>query len=189
MSSNVKSSGALNAEARMALNTSRGGFTILIASQIVPFVMLVNLRYILAEAYVSPSLDQATGAVFTILFVISAITAYAGLQATNRSDSKASARMSVLTMVLGWIALIMMGYQFWEHAFQTDGRFGEGYLVTIGAFAIYFIASLIGLLSGKMRASRVGIDDSNRFSIGATFKFWIFLQLMWVVLYVVYYFI
>ncbi|OPG16324.1 cytochrome c oxidase subunit 3 [Ferroacidibacillus organovorans] len=189
MSSHVKSSRTLNAEERMALNTSRGGFTILIASQIVPFVMLVNLRYILSGSYVSSGLDQATGAVFTILFIISAITAYAGIQATNRSDSKASARMSVLTMVLGWIAVIMMSYQFWMHAFQTDGRFGEGYLVTIGAFVIYFIASLVGLLSGKMRASRVGIDDSNRFSIGATFKFWIFLQLMWVVLYVVYYFI
>ena len=167
----------------LKLRASRGGFALLVISQSVPVVVLVNLRYVMATSYVSPSVDQLSGALITLLMLASGLSAWVVLMNGQPKNQRQLNRHFVVTMTLGALAAVMALFQLWFHGVDSVGHYGETYLTITGVMAGYMIIGLIALYSGKTRNLRVGLNEDNEFSVISTFKYWIFIVLAWLVMY------
>lgn len=167
----------------LKLRASRGGFTLLVASQAVPIIVLINLRYVMAASYVSSHVDQLTGALISLVMIASGLVAWLALMNVKQRNRSQLNRYFWITMVLGAIAAVMALYQLWFHGVNSVGHYGETYLTITGVLAGYMVIGLVALYSGKSRNWRVGLNDDNEFSVGSTFKYWIFIVLAWLIMY------
>ena len=167
----------------LKLRASRGGFTLLVASQAVPIVVLINLRFVMAASYVSSHVDQLTGALISLVMIASGLSAWLALMNVKQRNRLQLNRYFWITMVLGAIAAVMALYQLWFHGVNSVGHYGETYLTITGVLAGYMVIGLVALYSGKSRNWRVGLNDDNEFSVGSTFKYWIFIVLAWLIMY------
>ena len=167
----------------LKLRASRGGFSLLVASQAVPIIVLINLRYVMAASYVSPHVDQLSGALISLVMIASGLAAWLALMNVKQRNKMQLNRFFWITMVLGAIAAVMAFFQLWFHGVNSVGHYGETYLTITGVLAGYMLIGLIALYSGMARNWRVGLNDDNEFSVGSTFKYWIFIVIAWLIMY------
>ncbi|UOF89830.1 hypothetical protein LSG31_18440 [Fodinisporobacter ferrooxydans] len=171
------------------LRALRGGFTLFIISMIIPFLVLINVRYIMADSYVSPEANQMIGLSAAIVMLISAGIARAGFVAA-RKDNQANVQLSLAyAMATGIIGLVLVFVQLVDGSVNPVSHFGEVFLIILGTVAFYLICGILTLFSAYRRVRMHGVGGLNYWGVESAAHFWMFVSLAWIVMYVVMYLI
>ncbi|QQE77494.1 hypothetical protein [Alicyclobacillus sp. SO9] len=166
-----------------------GGLSLWMLSMAVPFVMLVDLRYIMVGFFVSPDANQVLGALATIALIISGLWIGGATSAGKRGDLQAVARHEGYTMLFGWVGLVLSGWQLFNHSMNPVSHFGETYLAVVGISDFYMFVALIALISVVMRVKRLGLTINHRWAIQSTAAIWRFIVIAWIAMYILMYLI
>ncbi len=162
----------------------RSAFAIFLFSMSVPYFMIINLRYIMIGSFVPPALDQVTGAIQTILLVISLFTAVASVRRMQKVDGVGYKRMIDATLLIGGIGTLMQVYELWYHPMNPMSHYGESFLATIGLAIVMGIIGLFVLVAGRERVKRVGVTDEKQLGYELASWFWVFTVITWLALYI-----
>ena len=176
-------------ETRIEHKKIHGAFYLFLFSMSVPYVLMINLRYIMIGGFVPPLLDQTTGAVETVLAIASAVTAwmaYSRSRAGNAAGYRAAAQ---LTLSLGLIATLMLLYELWVHPLNPMSHYGETFLATVGLCVVMQLMGLLALWASASRVKRMGMTDSLRHGYELVSIFWMFNVVTWIVVYIELYYL
>ena len=166
------------------------GLMLFMVSQGIPYFVLINVRFMVAGAYVPPYLDVWLGALLpTILLWAGAAFAWRGALALRQDGGARCARDLTWTEVVGVAGLIALMAPFWRHAFDPIGRFGTVYLSSLGVASFYTLVALTVVLGAIFRARRGLVTRQAPWGARSAAAVWTFNAASWLVLYIVFYFI
>jgi len=166
----------------------RGSLTLAIAGMAIPILVLVDLRFLLAYAYVSPDASRVLGSIATVCMILSAITAAVATRATTQQQLARAKAQLVLTMLLGLVAWVLIGVQVVNHSINPLTHFGETFVTTLGTLDVYILFGGVALSAAWTRIRRLQ-SAVPQWGIFATVRVWQFIVLAWVVTYIVLYWI
>ncbi|SMC03141.1 cytochrome c oxidase subunit 3 [Sulfobacillus thermosulfidooxidans DSM 9293] len=185
MASHNMTRGAWTIEENPALRRRmyRFGMSVFIFSQLIPLIVLIDMRYLSAGTYVSPKASPWIGLIAALFMLISLVIAWkVKIGAAHSKD---------LTPLLKWVtflgtgALLITFYQ-WALRFDpTTSRFGEIYYTMTGFAVFYVVVGLIGLLSALSRARFVDPQEDGYWHIEAVSYLWSGIAVIWIITYVV----
>jgi cytochrome c oxidase subunit 3 len=159
----------------------RFGFLFLVASQVVPYVVLYEAKYVYAGGYVSPRASQILGIVTVALMIISLAFAW-GVKGIVHGSGDQEAIRSRLKMagLSGILAIITTFYQWSGRYTAPQSRFGEMFFIITGADIVYAVVGLIILWAAISRAGRISLKPEKYWIADAARYFWTFVTLTWI---------
>lgn len=168
-----------------ARRMGRFGMIMFICSQLVPVVVLVDVRYLFVGSYVSAQANQPVALFVALLMAISGAMAWTVRNsAIQGRDQVARVKWMVL---LGAGALLGVLYQ-WSVRFMSPGtRYGEVFYTMTGFAVFYLIVGLVGLLSYISRVRLVKSSSDNYWHMEAVALLWAGVSVIWIVTYAVLY--
>ncbi|AUW93326.1 MAG: cytochrome c oxidase subunit 3 [Sulfobacillus thermotolerans] len=157
-----------------------------IATQIVPFVVLFEAKYLYDGSYVSPQADQGFGVAGAVLMALSAWVAWQALRARTGPDARerVATRLKVAAG-LGLLAMLTVIYQWGLRYASPQGRFGEMYYVISGADMVYAVVGLIMVGIAILRNARQDMAPERFWTAEASVYFWVYVALAWIASWVV----
>ncbi|AUW93844.1 MAG: hypothetical protein C7B44_11495 [Sulfobacillus thermosulfidooxidans] len=163
----------------------RFGMFMFIASQLVPIIVLIDVRYLFVGSYVSSSADQPVALLVAVLMAVSGIMAWTVRGSAIRGvDQVARVKWMVL---LGAGALLGVLYQ-WSVRYLSPGtRYGEVFFTMTGFAVFYLVVGLIALLSYISRVRFVASADDGYWHMEAVSLLWAGISVIWLVVYIVLY--
>ncbi|PWI57404.1 cytochrome c oxidase subunit 3 [Sulfoacidibacillus thermotolerans] len=171
-------------ESRIEQRKMRSAFAIFLFSMSVPYFMMINVRYIMSGGFIPPALDQTTGAIQTVLLVISLLTAVAAVRRVQQGDGRGYKRMTDVTLFLGGVGTLMQGYELWYHPLNPMSHYGETFLATVGLSVVMGLVGLLVLAAGRERVKRIGVTPERQLGYELSSWYWVFTVITWVALYV-----
>ncbi|PWI57817.1 cytochrome c oxidase subunit 3 [Sulfoacidibacillus thermotolerans] len=172
------------------LRQNRFGLILFVTSQMVPYFMLINDRFVLADTYVSRRVDPLLGGFLpTLLLLLGVLPSWLAVRAIARNALLQMQRQLQLTGLLGVLALIVMVWPMFSHRYDAISPFGEIHLVSLGLGGFFTLAALFVLGSVLLRATKGVIGPQHYFSVEASAWVWTFNAIAWLVLYIAVYFI
>lgn len=166
----------------------RGGLSLMLISMAIPFLSLINVRFILAGGFVSPQASEGLGAAAVIIMVLSGLFTLPLMNAAKAGDKAKTQQYVNLTMLFGLVAFVLIGVQVVNSTVSPVEHFGEIFLTALGTVDFYLLGGLIAWLSVSMRVSRQGLE-SNYWGAESISLTWRFMVLSWLVMYAVFYLI
>ncbi len=164
------------------------GLMLFMVTQGIPYFVLINMRFMVAGAYVPPHLDVWFGALLpTILLWIGAAFAWRGALALRNDRTRQCARDLARTEVVGAVGLVALMAPFWRHSFDPIGRFGTVYLSSLGVASFYTLVALAVVLGAAFRTRRGLVTRLAPWGARSAAAVWTFNAASWLVLYIVFY--
>ncbi len=159
----------------------RFGFLFLVATQIVPYVVLYEAKYVYAGSYVSPRASQILGVVTVAIMLISLALAWSvkGIIHTT-GDQEAIRRRLKMTLLSGILAIMTTFYQWSGRYTAPESRFGEMFYIITGADILYAVVGIIILWAAISRAGRISLKPERYWIADAARYFWTFVTLAWI---------
>lgn len=162
----------------------RGALSLVLMSLSMPMLTLFNVRYILADNYVSPSANQAIGLIAALLMLISAFTAGSAGKA-YRAGKPAKLQTSLFwTFGLGLAAFVLFGVQLVNHSMDIVTHYGETFVTTLGAMDLYILIGLVAILGLRSRVVKLWGAADHSWGVRSNVIFWRFIVLVSLVMYV-----
>ncbi len=178
----TSSSETVERNPRLKRKMHRFGMVMFIASQLVPLVVLMDMRYLVAGGYVPTSAPQLTGLVIALLMALSLILGWrVRTKATHRED-----RTGLLkgVFLLGLISIVLTFYQWSLRIVATSGRFGEIYYTMTGFAVFYGVVGIIALLSAVSRTRFIDSEDDDYWHVEAVSLLWSGIAAIWLFTYI-----
>lgn len=169
------------------LQKLKGGFILILISITIPFLLLVNLRYLIVDSYVSPTANQTIGLIASILMVLSTFVISPSIKAVEKGDFANVYKRYGWTFLIALVAWILIGAQVVNHSISTVTHFGETFISTLGVIDTYILFGMVALISVRMRIKNMGTSISHVWGVRSTVMFWNYLILIWLILYAVLY--
>lgn len=157
-----------------------------IATQIVPFVVLFEAKYLYDGGYVSPEANQGFGAAAAVLMALSALIVWQAVRAGRQPNARerVASRLK-LAAGLGLLAMLAVIYQWGLRYASPQGRFGEMYYIISGADIVYAVIGLIMLGIAILRNARQDMAPERFWTAEASAYFWVYVALAWIASWVV----
>jgi len=162
----------------------RAAFAIVMMSMAMPFLTLLNVRYILAGGYVSPEANQVIGLIAALLMIISAGTIGSAVKAYKQGNAAKVQRNIFWTFGLGLVSFVLIGFQMVNHSVDIVTHYGETFVTTLGAVDVYVLIGLIVLLALRSRVIRLWGAADHSWGMQSNAMFWRFVVVVWLVMYV-----
>ncbi|SMC02230.1 Cytochrome c oxidase subunit III [Sulfobacillus thermosulfidooxidans DSM 9293] len=159
----------------------RFSMLVFIATQIVPFVVLFEAKYLYDGTYVAPQANQGFGVVVAALMAVSALVAWQAVKAGRhlQDRDRVGSRLKIAAG-LGLLALLGLVYQWGMRYVSPQSRFGEMYYVILGADLVYAVIGLIMLGISILRNVRQNMAPERFWTAEASVYFWIYVALAWI---------
>lgn len=159
----------------------RFGFLFFIATQIVPYVVLYEAKYLYAGGYVSPRANQTLGVVTAAFMLISLVIAWGTKRLIRESgDQRAIRNRLKVAAVIGILGIMTTFYQWSGRYTSPQSRFGEMFFVITGTDIVYAVVGLIMLWAAIARAGRINLRPEKYWTVEAGVYFWTFVALAWI---------
>lgn len=172
------------------LRQNRFALLLFVTSQLVPIFVLVNIRFMLVDTYVSARVDPLLGGLIpTVLLIAGAIPTWL---AVRSAMTGATGRMRGQLSLAGWIGIVGLVTQIWplfDHQFDALSPFGEVDLSSVGVGGFFTLVTLIVLFSVVSRARKGLVGPDHYWGVEATAWLYSFNAVAWLVLYVVLFFL
>lgn len=167
----------------------KGGLTLWIISMSIPFLLLIEFRYVLSGTYVDPTANQWLAISALVAMLITGLFAQMGSGA-----AKAGNRKGVLThygwaILFAFIAWILLGYQVVDGSMSIVSHYAEVFLPTQGMVDLFVTFALFGMISTRMRVKRLGDNVGNYWGVTSNTAFWWFVVIVWILLWINLYYI
>ncbi len=161
---------------------NRFGMSVFILSQLVPLVVLIDMRYLFVGTYVSPHASQAIAVIAAVFMLVSLVVAWTVKTRAAHGDNR-TPRLK-WAVLFGVVALLVTFYQWSLRLSPTTGRFGEVYYTMTGFAVFYAVVGLIGLLSALSRARYVDSASDDHWHVEAVSYLWSGIAVIWIVTYI-----
>ena len=162
---------------------NRFGMSVFILSQLVPLVVLIDVRYLFVGTYVPPQANP-TVALIAALFMLASLVVAWTVKVGAAHGKNRTPRLK-LASLLGVMALLVTFYQWSLRLSPTVGRFGEVYYTMTGFAVFYAVVGLVGLLSALSRARFVDSALDDHWHVEAVSYLWSGITVIWMVTFVV----
>ncbi|MCF8565339.1 cytochrome c oxidase subunit 3 [Alicyclobacillus tolerans] len=162
----------------------RGGLTLVLLSAMMPFLVMIDVRYLLTDGYVSPEANQAIGLISAILMLLSGIWIGGAVRAGQKGNLLSFLRHLATTFVLGAASLVLTGVQLFNHSVDIVSHYGETFVTTLGLMDVYILVGLISLLALRMRVKRLGTSMDHSWGMKGNMIAWRFIVVACLVMYV-----
>ncbi|WP_053960863.1 cytochrome c oxidase subunit 3 [Sulfobacillus thermosulfidooxidans] len=159
----------------------RFSMLVFIATQIVPFVVLFEAKYLYDGTYVAPQANQGFGVVVAALMAVSALVAWGAVTAGRHAQDRdqVGSRLKIAAG-LGLLAILGVAYQWGMRYVSPQSRFGEMYYIILGADLVYAVIGLIMLGISIIRNVRQNMAPERFWTAEASVYFWIYVALAWI---------
>ena len=168
------------------LRAYRAVFGLFLASQVVVFIVLASVRFLIAQ--------EAVAGVNQILGIVSAILALGAAYAGIRARAAASADRPVdcdrrlgTALSLGALAMAPMLVQWIVLGVAPGSHYGEVFYAMSGTWLVYLLIALFVVLAARARGRRVVYTAANHWDVEAPTMFLAWSALIGVVVYVLLY--
>lgn len=161
---------------------NRFGMSVFILSQLVPLVVLIDMRYLFVGTYVSPRASQAIALIAAVFMLASLVVAWTVKSGAAHGENR-TPRLK-LAGLLGVLALLVTFYQWSLRLSPTTGRFGEVYYTMTGFAVFYAVVGIVGLLSALSRARFVDSASDDHWHVEAVSYLWSGIAVIWIVTYI-----
>ena len=162
----------------------RAGFALVLMSLAMPFLVLFNTRYLLAEGYVSPEANQVIGALATILMLISFFTVGAANRAYLAGNAVSTRKQLSWTIFFGIVSFALIGTQVVNHSVNVVSHFGEIFVTTLGAADLYLMIGMVSLVGLRTRVQRLWGTKDHTWGMTSNVILWRFIAVAWLIMYV-----
>lgn len=167
------------------LRANRLGLALFLISESIPIIVLINVRYVLAGAYVSPDVSPYLGGIApTALLAASALIALQALRAAAGRKPPDTARLLSAAIGVGLLGLLTQVWPLFQRPVNPMTHYGEIYLTTVGTGGFFTFVTLLMLFGAALRAKRLGLSDREYWGIESSVWFWTFNAAAWLALYV-----
>ncbi|MEP7288245.1 MAG: heme-copper oxidase subunit III [Chloroflexota bacterium] len=130
-------------------------------------------------------LDATIPAVISLGLVLSGLTAARVQSAVRREDREGILRNILFTVALGLVFLVGMAYV-WQHV-KPSGSYTAIFFTMTGFHALHVLIGMLLFGYVYWKAQRGAYTKDDYWSLEATVIFWHFVDLMWVLYFVVLY--
>ncbi len=165
----------------------RGAIWLVILAESMIFVTLFSTRFLLAgmDREVEPT--NPLGLAITALLIVSLLPAWRGLSSIASGDVAAMSRSLSIAAVLGLAALVAIVYDWMTLSFSPSSPFGENYVISTGYHALHILLGGVWLAAAAVAGSRGAHTKDNHWVVEGGVRFWTFIVVMWIALYVVFF--
>lgn len=167
------------------LRIDRMGLWLFILSESMLFLGLIAARFYLRGTEVPAEASQTIALLITIILLLSSVSAYRAEAAIAVGDTKAFQRNLLITMILGLVFVVGVGFEWREafHAFPPSSPFGTVFFTMTGIHAFHVLTGLIFFFVIRSGARRGVYDKTNYWPVEAAVKYWHFVDVVWVFFY------
>ncbi|MEJ2287420.1 MAG: cytochrome c oxidase subunit 3 [Deinococcales bacterium] len=166
-----------------------GGLWLLLLSEAMIFVTVFAVRFLMAQATVSPDVNKLLGGLITLIFLLSLVPARGAVREIRQGRNDLAGRSLGITNLLGILAFAGVIVDFFTAKLDPGSRFGESYFLATGYHALHIFVGIIVLSALWSSARRGRFSVNNHWSVEGGVMFWNFVVLMWVLLYVIYFWV
>jgi heme/copper-type cytochrome/quinol oxidase subunit 3 len=177
--------------AESALDSRRGGFGILLAAQSVIPVVVISVRFLLANETVGP-VNQVLGILAALLGIAAAYAGLAARRAAARGDRAGYDQLlglAALSTVATLVVMLVQWIVFYGTGTPPGSRYGEVFYVGTGTWLMYVVIAAFLLVAARARGRRVAYGPDDYWDVEAATLFTSFVALVGVVVYVIWYLI
>lgn len=167
----------------------RGGFLAFLFSETFFFVTLFGIRFLMAGTVRPAELNLLLGAVITSVFAASAVTAWLALGAIRADDGGGLTTNAAATAVLGVAAAGLIVMSAVSSPIVSDPRFAEIFDATTWIHLAHIVIGLVFLAAIWSSGRRARFSAANHWMVEAGVRFWWFVSVTWLALYLIYYWI
>ncbi len=161
------------------------GLWLFILSEAFLFLVFISTRFALVGTYRPQQLNQALGAVITVLLLSSSITAYLGLSALRAGAVERFRRMLTVTIGLALLFLVGVGLE-WSEGFEffpPSTTYGTAFFTLTGLHGLHVLTGILVLLALYLYSRRVGLSPSQPWPAEGSIRYWTFVDVMWLLIY------
>jgi cytochrome c oxidase subunit 3 len=164
---------------------NRLGLWLFLVSDASFFLALISSRFFVAKLETPDEVSQVLGLGLTILLLVSSLTAYRAEVAAEHGDQSNFKLYMILTMLMGVVFLLGVGWE-WHEAyahFPPSTGYGTILFTLTGVHATHVATGvlLLGFIYFKGRNGAYGPD--NYYPVEASVKWWHFVDVAWVFIY------
>lgn len=166
-----------------------GGLWLILLSEAMIFVTVFAVRFLMAQATVSPDVNRLLGGLITLIFLLSLVPARGAVREARQGHNDLAGRSLGITNLLGILAFAGVIIDFFTVKLDAASRFGESYFLATGYHSLHILVGIIVLSALWSSARRGRFNVNNHWTVEGGVMFWNFVVLMWVLLYVIYFWI
>jgi|TARA_Y100000294_G_scaffold145612_1_gene140876 cytochrome c oxidase subunit 3 len=169
---------------RVAIN--KVGIWLFFLGETFLFGALISVCYYLQGVQRPDGLDQYLGLAITGILLLSSLTAYRAEVAAAHGDQPGFLRNLSVTILLGLLFLVGVGWEWYEAFlhFPPSTGFGTVFFTTTGIHAFHVLTGVIALLvvlfTGRHRGR---FNSESHWGVEGTVKYWHFVDVAWVFIY------
>ena len=164
---------------RLAMN--RLGLRLFIVSEAALFSAFLFSRYYLTGTSQPHGLNISLGFVITGVLLASSFFAWRSERAIARGDQKGFLRATAITIALGTLFLVGVGFE-WKEAlaeFPPPDLFGTIFFTLTGLHASHLLSGLVLLVLAFFHGRRGGYSAESHWGVEAIVRYWHFVDLVW----------
>lgn len=178
-------SAVAHGSATQRLRVNRLGLWLFILSESMLFIGILVARFVLRGTHVPAEADQNIALAITIILLASSYTAYRAEAAAAAGDNEGLRRFLMLTVVLGLVFVVGVGFEWREgfHAFPPTSAFGTVFFTMTGLHAFHVITGLLFFWTTAIGARQGRYSADDHWPVEAAVKYWHFVDVVWVFFY------
>lgn len=170
------------------LRAHRAAFGLFLASQVVVFVVLASVRFLIAQESVA-GVNQLLGIVAVALALVAAYAGIRARAAAARDLPLDCDRRLGTALVAGALAMAAMFAQWIVLGVAPGSHYGEVFYAMSGTWLVYLLIGLFLVLAARSRGRRVVYTAANHWDVEAPTLFLSWTALIGVVVYILLYLI
>lgn len=169
------------------LRMYRGGFLVVLGTESIFFVTLFAVRFLIAGTGRPAELEALGGAAITAVFALSAVPAGLALRAIRAGEVGRMRTNAATAFALGLLALGLIVSEMATRIGGLERRFAEIFGATAFIHGVHIVIGLLFLAAIWSAAGRGRFSAGDHWVVEAAVRFWWFVTLTWLGVYVVFY--
>lgn len=168
---------------RLLIN--RLGLWLFIVSESFLFGALLWARFYLQGLHRPHELNQFLGLIITCILLGSSLTAYRAEVFAAHGEQQKFLQHVMITIVLGIVFLVGVGYEWYEAAqhFPPDTGFGTVFFSLTGMHAFHVLSGVVLLMLLNRLAQTRHFHHGDYWPAEAIIKYWHYVDVVWVFVY------
>lgn len=168
---------------------NRMGIWLFFFSDALLFAMLAASRFYLTGTERPHELNQALGLGITSVLLLSSLTAYRAETAFEHGNVAHGRAMLLATILMGAAFAIGVGFEWSIAHWVPSDPFGTAFFSMTGMHALHVVSGVLFLIVVYVRAGKGHFPVGNTWAVTSMVMYWHFVDVVWVVIFVVVYLI